>query len=247
MVRAQRPTSVEAGRRRRSCSADGTIEGFVGGDCAEHSVRAYALQGDRERRAVLLRILPFGEDDSGPGEEVAREDGAVTVENPCLSGGAIEVFLEPVVPAPRVLVVGDTPIAGARAARSAPSSASTWSPVDGGDLEPAARRPRAGGRGARARRAARRCAAASRRACRYVGLVASGKRGDGVLGELRGDGVPDELLERIDVPAGPRHRRAHARGDRALDPGRIVEVRRAAHAARRPVRGAAAASTRSAG
>ena len=41
------------------------------------------------------------------------EEGAVTVENPCLSGGAIEVFLEPVVPAPRVLVVGDTPIAAA--------------------------------------------------------------------------------------------------------------------------------------
>jgi xanthine dehydrogenase accessory factor len=36
----------------------------------------------------------------------------------------------------------------------------------------------------------------------YVGLVASRKRGDGVLGELRGDGVAPELLERIDVPAG---------------------------------------------
>ena len=36
----------------------------------------------------------------------------------------------------------------------------------------------------------------------YVGLVASRKRGAGVLGELRADGVADELLERIDVPAG---------------------------------------------
>jgi xanthine dehydrogenase accessory factor len=36
----------------------------------------------------------------------------------------------------------------------------------------------------------------------YVGLVASGRRGDGVLGELRGDGVAPELLDRIDVPAG---------------------------------------------
>ena len=35
-----------------------------------------------------------------------------------------------------------------------------------------------------------------------MGLVASRKRGDGVLGELRGDGVPEDLLERIDVPAG---------------------------------------------
>jgi xanthine dehydrogenase accessory factor len=36
----------------------------------------------------------------------------------------------------------------------------------------------------------------------YVGLVASPRRGTGVLAELRGDGVPDELLARIDVPAG---------------------------------------------
>ena len=35
-----------------------------------------------------------------------------------------------------------------------------------------------------------------------MGLVASPKRGTGVLAELRGDGVPDELLARIDVPAG---------------------------------------------
>ena len=54
----------------------------------------------------------------------------------------------------------------------------------------------------------------------YVGLVASPKRGAGVLDELRGDGVPDELLERIDVPAGIAiGSRTPARGDRALDPG----------------------------
>ena len=42
-----------------------------------------------------------------------REEGAVTVTNHCLSGGAIEVFLEPVLPAPRVLVAGDSPIVAA--------------------------------------------------------------------------------------------------------------------------------------
>jgi xanthine dehydrogenase accessory factor len=36
----------------------------------------------------------------------------------------------------------------------------------------------------------------------YVGLVASRKRGAAVLEELRSDGVADELLERIDTPAG---------------------------------------------
>ena len=50
VVRAQRPTSAEAGDTALVL-ADGTIEGFVGGDCAEHSVRVYGAEGDRDRRA----------------------------------------------------------------------------------------------------------------------------------------------------------------------------------------------------
>ena len=99
---------------RRSCSATGRSRASSAGACAEHSVRAYALKAIESGEAVLLRILPFGDEGAGEaGEEVAREDGAVTVQNPCLSGGAIEVFLEPILRAPRVLVEGDTPIARA--------------------------------------------------------------------------------------------------------------------------------------
>ena len=89
-----------------------------------------------------------------------------------------------------------------------------------------------------------RCAAAWRPGVPYVGLVASRKRGDGVLGELRGDGVPEELLARIDVPAGPRHRRAHAGRDRALDPGPDRRGAPRGRAPRRaaPVRAGAAAT-----
>ena len=83
VVRAQRPTSVEAGDVALVL-ADGSIEGFVGGACAEHSVRAYSLEAMRTGEAVLLRILPFAEE--GAADEV--EDGAVTVQNPCLSVGA---------------------------------------------------------------------------------------------------------------------------------------------------------------
>ena len=92
--------------------ADGTIEGFVGGVCTEHSVRAYALRALERGEAVLLRVLPF--DEAGPPPlDQTSDDGAVTVQNPCLSGGSMEVFLEPVLPAPRVLVAGETPIAAA--------------------------------------------------------------------------------------------------------------------------------------
>jgi len=114
VVRAQRPTSAKAGNVALVL-ADGTVEGFVGGVCAEHSVRAYSLLAIETDEAVLLRILPFSAEDQAkaPIDEISVVDGAVTVQNPCLSGGAIEVFLEPVLPAPRVLVVGETPIGDA--------------------------------------------------------------------------------------------------------------------------------------
>ncbi len=124
----------------------------------------------------------------------------MTVQNPCLSGGAIEVFLEPVVPAPRVLVVGETPIAGA-IARVGQELGLDVVQVEGDGVAP---RPddlalvvAAHGRDE---------VGALRRGLEsglpYVGLVASRARGDGVIGELRGEGVSEELLGRIDVPAG---------------------------------------------
>jgi len=117
VVRARRPTSAHAGDAAIVLS-DGTIEGFVGGSCAEHSVRVYALAAIESGEPLLLRIVPFdgvaaASSPEEAAEEVSREEGVVTVQNPCLSGGSIEVFLEPVLPAPRVLVVGDTPIAAA--------------------------------------------------------------------------------------------------------------------------------------
>ncbi len=100
VVRAQRPASARAGNSA-IVLADGTIEGFVGGVCAEQSVRAYSLRVLESGEPVLLRILPDADGHAGDeGEEIGGEQGAVTVQNPCLSGGAIEVFLEPVLPAP---------------------------------------------------------------------------------------------------------------------------------------------------
>ena len=202
VVRAQRPTSVKAGDVALVL-ADGTVEGFVGGACGEHSVRAYSLKAIESGEPVLLRILPFaeeGEDGDPAGAEVAREEGAVTVQNPCLSGGAIEMFLEPVLPAPRVHVVGEAPIAGALL-RIGPELGLDVVGSDGADLD--LRRGDlaliVAAHGDHEVHALRRGLEAE---LPYVGLVASGKRGDGVIGELRGDGVAGELLERIDVPAG---------------------------------------------
>jgi xanthine dehydrogenase accessory factor len=189
VVRAGRPASVRAGATALVLG-DGTIEGFVGGHCAEPSVRMQALRALETGEALLLRIEP------GDGEAAAA-DGAVTVHNPCISGGALEIFLEPRVPKPRIHVVGDTPIAHALAALGAglgydvvahargdvdPSSddAAVVVASHGRDEEPA-------------------LSAALDAGVGYVGLVASRRRGEAVVAEL---GVGDDDRARVHTPAG---------------------------------------------
>ncbi len=197
VVRAKRPTSVKAGEVALVLG-DGTIEGFVGGVCAQQSVRVYALKAIETEEAVLLRIVPDGPigEDPETGLEVSVEEGSATAHNPCLSGGEIEIFIEPVVPAPRVLVVGDTPIAAAVLSLGVEL---------GLEMIPAAE-PAAGDLALVVAAHGRDELHMLRRALEvgvpYIGLVASPKRGAGVLDELRSDGVSEEHLALIDVPAG---------------------------------------------
>lgn len=103
VVLAERPTSAKPGDEA-IVLLDGTIEGFVGGQCAQATVRSQGLAALESGSSVLLRISPVPEPD---------QSGKTTVHNPCLSGGTLEIFMEPVLPAPRVAIVGDAPIARA--------------------------------------------------------------------------------------------------------------------------------------
>jgi xanthine dehydrogenase accessory factor len=109
VVRAQEPTSAHAGDRA-IVLADGSVEGFVGGQCATGSVRTAALRVLETGEDVLLRVLP-AEDDTFP-----QAPGASIVVNPCLSGGALEIYLEPLLPPPALFLVGSSPTAEAVAA-----------------------------------------------------------------------------------------------------------------------------------
>lgn len=109
VVRAQHPTSAHAGDEA-ILLADGTIEGFVGGECAQNSVRKAAMGVLQAGESVLLRVLPDGD------VHFPEAPGACVVVNPCLSGGALEIFLTPQMPAPLLRICGATPIAEAVAA-----------------------------------------------------------------------------------------------------------------------------------
>ncbi|MEO8906751.1 MAG: XdhC family protein [Microbacteriaceae bacterium] len=189
VVRAAHPTSAHAGDTALIL-ADGVIDGFVGGNCVQASVREYALEALSSQEPFLLRVSP-GE----PSQ--TRENGVVQVSNPCISGGFVEIFLEPQIPAPRVLIVGTTPIAQALAALGAtlnlavefadgasalpqPGDAALIAASHGQDEEPA-------------------LTAALRQGIPYVALVASRTRGAAVLASLD---VDDEQRSRVHSPAG---------------------------------------------
>jgi xanthine dehydrogenase accessory factor len=189
VVRCVSPTSARPGDRA-IVLGDGTIEGFVGGSCADTTVRLQALRVLETGEPVLLKILP-GESDGATSEE-----GAVVVGNPCLSGGALELFLEPHLPPTRIAVAGESPVAralvelagtlGFRARLDATAEPGDFAAVVaslGHGDEIALRRALEAG-------------------CEYVGLVASRKRGAGVLDALREEGIPEESLTRVRTPAG---------------------------------------------
>jgi xanthine dehydrogenase accessory factor len=192
VVRAQRPTSVRSGDTALVLG-DGTIEGFVGGACAEQSVRLHALRVLETGEALLLRILP-GDDDAPAAE------GAVSVQNPCLSGGSLEIFLEPVLVAPRVVVVGETPIAAA-VVRLGETLDLDMVAAPGADVEPVDS-DLALVVAAHGRDELRVLRLALEAGVPYVGLVASRVRGSAVVEELRAEGVPAERLAALETPAG---------------------------------------------
>jgi xanthine dehydrogenase accessory factor len=189
VVRVSAPASAAPGDAALVLET-GRIEGFVGGGCAAGAVTEHALAGLRSGEPVLLRIRP------DPGAAPA-EPGAVTVVNPCLSGGALEIFLEPRRPAPRVAVVGDSPTARAlRRLGEAMGYAVTPFGAGPGPVDPG---PTAVVVASHGRDEEPALVAALRAGVPYVALVASRRRGAAVVAGLD---VAEELRARVVTPAG---------------------------------------------
>ncbi len=185
VVRAERPTSAKPGDEALVL-ADGSMVGFVGGTCAEATVRAQSLAVLDSGETVVLRITPV--------EDEAVQPGTVTAYNPCLSGGALEIFLEPVIPDPLVAVHGDTPIARALLALGGPLGYHTvaWDPERGAEAAAVVV-------ASHGREEERVLEAALAAGVSYVGLVASRKRGEAVVASLY---AAADVRSRVRTPAG---------------------------------------------
>jgi len=212
VVAVRRPTSARPGASG-IVHPDGSIEGWVGGSCAQPVVVREALRALGDGQPRLLRLSK-----DAPAEG-RRGDGVVELVMTCHSGGTLEIYVEPHLPAAVLWVAGTTPIAGALVALGSAAGwrVSIFDPIADPDAFPGAERVVAGTdiagldpgvapavvvatQGVWDEEA---LVAALARDASYVGLVASPTRAAVVRAWLRDEaGVPDERLAALRAPAG---------------------------------------------
>jgi xanthine dehydrogenase accessory factor len=203
------PSSGKVGARA-VITADGRIRGWLGGACAEPAVIAEARRSIAEGTP---RLMFLGQ----PGElpEHQRE-GVVSVPIACQSEGALEVYVEPVLPKPQLVVIGRSPAVDVLARMG---MALGWRATvidDGGRAEDHPGFEHVGTsldaleadgdsfvvvatQGHYDEDALERALGTP---ATYVGLVASRKRAEAVLGYLRDRGLAEDRLARVHAPAG---------------------------------------------
>ncbi|SDD16654.1 XdhC family protein [Paraburkholderia lycopersici] len=101
VIRAAPPTSTHVGAQAL-VEANGALHGWVGGGCSQTIVVEAARQSIRTGQPRRVRIS---------NEPTPAEAEVEAHAMPCASNGALELFIQPTVPAPLVAVLGATPAA----------------------------------------------------------------------------------------------------------------------------------------
>jgi xanthine dehydrogenase accessory factor len=217
VVRTVSVTAAKAGAKAL-IGPDGSIEeGWIGGGCARAAVVKAARQCMADGQSRLVSIAPkdaLAELGAAAGEE---RDGVFFAKNSCPSQGTMDVFVEPVLPSPRLLILGASPVAVALA-RLAPSMgfdvAVAAAPEEHERFDPSVRRlvgvaaPAEAGENAfvvvatqgAGDRAALKSAAGMD--ARYRAFVGSRRKAETLKTELAKEGVSEEALAAIKAPAG---------------------------------------------
>src|SRR5438093_3282505 len=199
VVRCEAPTSAKPGAKVL-VREDGSVQGWVGGACAEPVVVREALQALRDGRPRLIGL--YGEGGRIPG----RTEGLLEYGMTCHSGGTLEIYVEPYLPKPQLVLVGHGPVIETLATlgRAADFSIVTL----GEDPLPAGLAPLG-----LTRRASVVVATHGdsdeevldrvlRTDAGYVSLVASRRRASAIIERLKQRGAPPEHLGRLKAPAG---------------------------------------------
>jgi xanthine dehydrogenase accessory factor len=97
VVRYQPPVSGKPGDKA-IIQADGAIWGWIGGGCVQPVVVREALEALKDGKTRFIRIAPSEAPDSG--------DGIVNYTMTCHGGGALEIYIEPVLARPQIVILG---------------------------------------------------------------------------------------------------------------------------------------------
>jgi xanthine dehydrogenase accessory factor len=211
VVRAEKPTSAKLGANAL-ITADGTLTGWVGGSCAQPTVIREALKALQDGEPRLLRLCPPERMGQLP------QDGVIETVMACASGGTLEVYIEPHVPRPQLVVIGHLPIAEALAALSStlgyevivmgwdtspdrfPAADRVFDRLDFSQIRSALHTYVVVASHGNYDEAA--LAGALKTNAPYIALVASKKRSAAVMEYLREAGLSEKQLARIKYPAG---------------------------------------------
>ena len=99
VVRAEKPTSAKVGAKAL-ITEDGGLDGWIGGSCAEPTVKGEAKKALGDGQSRLIRLCPP--------EKMGRppQEGVIEIALTCISGGTLEIYIEPQLAEPHLIVIG---------------------------------------------------------------------------------------------------------------------------------------------
>jgi len=99
VVRAEKPTSAKVGAKAM-ITEDGKLTGWIGGSCAEPTVKREATKALQDGQPRLIRLCPPEKLGQAP------QEGVIEIALTCISGGTLEIYIEPQLAQPHLVVVG---------------------------------------------------------------------------------------------------------------------------------------------
>ncbi len=112
VVRTEPPASARPGDKAL-VTAQGIVHGWIGGGCAQPAVLHTVREALKDGRARLIRIAPAEEEAPRDAQALLRDVAEFGMS--CHSGGTLELFIDPILPPTRLVIIGDSPVAVALA------------------------------------------------------------------------------------------------------------------------------------
>src|SRR5574342_882393 len=99
VVRAEKPTSAKVGAKA-IIADDGKLNGWIGGSCAEPTVKREAKKALQDGQPRFIRLCPPEKLGQAP------QEGVIEIALTCISGGTLEIYIEPQLAQPHLVVIG---------------------------------------------------------------------------------------------------------------------------------------------